>query len=92
MATLKKYDRLGKEIGDVSIDDALLEKKANKQQIKDYLVALHNNARQWSANTKVRNEVKASGQKPHKQKGLGRARQVVSRVLRNVAFDDHLSQ
>ncbi len=43
--------------------------------IKDYIVALRENARQWSANTKNRAEVNHSGKKPHPQKGTGRARQ-----------------
>ncbi|NGX63347.1 MAG: 50S ribosomal protein L4 [Candidatus Anoxychlamydiales bacterium] len=75
MATLKKYDIDGKEIEEISIDDKKLEKKANPQLIKDYLVAIKNNARQWSANTKGRKEINRTGAKPHRQKGLGRARQ-----------------
>lgn len=75
MATLKKYDISGKEIGEVSIEDGILEYKANPQMIKDYLIALRNNARQWSANTKGRKEVNRTGAKPHQQKGTGRARQ-----------------
>lgn len=75
MATLKKYDLSGKEIGEVAIEDGILQKRANSQMIKDYLVAIRANARQWSANTKTRAEVAHSGQKPHPQKGTGRARQ-----------------
>src|SRR6188508_895850 len=43
--------------------------------IKDYIVALRANARQWSANTKTRSQVKHTTKKPHPQKGQGRARQ-----------------
>lgn len=75
MATLKKYDLHGKEVGTVQIDDALLEGAAHPQSIKDYIVALRNNARQWSANTKVRKEINRTGRKPHPQKGQGRSRQ-----------------
>ena len=75
MATLKKYDIDGKEIGEVSIDDKNLKTLKNPQMIKDYLVAIKNNARQWSANTKGRKEINRTGAKPHRQKGLGRARQ-----------------
>lgn len=75
MATLKKYDLSGKEVGSVEIADSLLEVSANTQLIKDYLVAIRNNARQWSAKTKGRAEVNHSGKKPHPQKGTGRARQ-----------------
>jgi len=75
VANLKKYNLAGQEIGQVTIEDHLVEAKANSQMIKDYLVALRANARQWSASTKSRAEVCHSGQKPHPQKGTGRARQ-----------------
>lgn len=75
MATLKKFDIMGKEVGSVQVDDALLEGAAHPQSIKDYIVALRNNARQWSASTKVRKEINRTGRKPHPQKGQGRSRQ-----------------
>ncbi len=75
MASLKKYDLTGKELGEVQIDDALLETRAHPQSVKDYIVALRNNARQWSACTKVRKEINRTGHKPHPQKGQGRSRQ-----------------
>jgi large subunit ribosomal protein L4 len=75
VATLKKYDFSGKEIGSLSIKDEDLQSSVSSQMIKDYIVAIRNNARQWSANTKTRAEVNHSGQKPHPQKGMGRARQ-----------------
>jgi large subunit ribosomal protein L4 len=75
VVTLKKYDLLGKEIGEIAIEDVFMKNEANSQMIKDYIVALRNNARQWSAHTKTRPEVNHSGQKPHKQKGTGNARQ-----------------
>lgn len=74
MATLKKYNLVGKEIGQVEVDDRLANAEANSQMIKDYIVALRANARQWSANTKTRAEVKHTTKKPHPQKGQGRAR------------------
>lgn len=75
MATLKKYSLTGKEIGQVEVDDKLIHAEANSQMIKDYIVALRANARQWSASTKTRGEVKHTTKKPHPQKGQGRARQ-----------------
>ena len=75
MANLKKYNLEGKEIGAVSVAEPLLNAKANGQMIKDYIVALRANARQWSANTKTRAEVNHTTKKPHPQKGGGRARQ-----------------
>ena len=75
MATLKKYDLNGKELGVVEVNDTLLQVAAHPQSIKDYLVAIRNNARQWSANTKTRAQINRTGRKPHPQKGQGRSRQ-----------------
>jgi large subunit ribosomal protein L4 len=75
VALLKKYNFSGKEIGTETIEDNILEVTANSQMIKDYIVAMHANARQWSANTKGRKEINCTGAKPHAQKGTGRARQ-----------------
>jgi large subunit ribosomal protein L4 len=75
VAVVKKYNLKGQAVGELTLKDDLIEATANLQMIKDYLVALRANARQWSANTKTRAEVNHSGQKPHPQKGTGRARQ-----------------
>lgn len=75
MAIVKKYDLTGNELEEYVIDDSLLTLQLNPQMIKDYLVALANNQRQWSANTQVRSEVNHTKAKPHRQKGTGKARQ-----------------
>lgn len=75
MAHLKKFSLTGKEHGSVEIADDLLNAEANSQMVKDYIIALRANARQWSANTKGRSEVNHTTKKPHPQKGGGRARQ-----------------
>ena len=75
MTKLKKYNIAGKEIGHVEVNETFLNAEANGQMIKDYIVAIRANARQWSANTKGRSEVNHSTKKPHPQKGGGRARQ-----------------
>lgn len=75
MASIKKYNLAGQLLEEVDIDGELLSGETCSQLIKDYLVALRANARQWSASTKGRSEVSHSGQKPHPQKGTGRARQ-----------------
>lgn len=74
MSKAKKFNLNGEQIGTISINPALLEKKAHSQMVKDYIVAIRNNARQWSACTKTRAEVKHTTKKPYKQKGTGRAR------------------
>ncbi len=73
-AKCKKYDLCGNEIGEIEIDYGD-EQKINNQLIKSYIVAMRNNARQWSANSKGRGESHHSHQKPHRQKGTGKARQ-----------------
>lgn len=75
MATLKKNNIEGKEVGQVQVAEAISNAEANGQMIKDYIIALRANARQWSANTKGRSEVNHTTKKPHPQKGGGRARQ-----------------
>ena len=73
--SLKKYNLQGEEVGAVQVSDMLAEAKAHTQLVKDYLVALRANARQWSACTKTRSEMSHSTKKPHPQKGGGRSRQ-----------------
>lgn len=74
MATLKKYDLAGNSVGTIDVDGDFVDFEAHGQMIKDYIVALRRNARQWSANTKTRAEVKHTTKKVYKQKGTGRAR------------------
>ena len=73
-AKCKKYDLSGNVVEEVTVAFEG-DEKANAQSIKDYIVALRRNARQWSASTKSRNESNHSGAKPHAQKGTGKARQ-----------------
>lgn len=75
MATLKKYNLEGKEVGTVEVRESLATADANSQMVKDYIVAIRANARQWSACVKSRGEVSHTTKKPHPQKGTGNARQ-----------------
>ncbi|MFA6914851.1 MAG: 50S ribosomal protein L4 [Parachlamydiales bacterium] len=74
MATLKKYSIDGRQLGDIKCNETLANAEAHGQMIKDYIVALRANARQWSANTKTRAEVNHTTKKPTAQKGTGGAR------------------
>ena len=74
MGTLKKYNLQGEVIGDVPVPQALVETKANAQLVKDYIVAIRANARQWSASTLTRAEVAHTTKKAVRQKGTGGAR------------------
>lgn len=75
MATLIKQDLKGNKTGEAEISEVIVTAEANGQMIKDYIVAIRENARQWSANTKGRSEVNHTTKKPHPQKGGGRSRQ-----------------
>lgn len=75
MVALKKYNLGGEEVGEIDVAEDFFDVDANRQMIKDYIVALRANARQWSANTKGRSEVKHTTKKPFRQKGTGNARQ-----------------
>ena len=74
MSTLKKFNLSCKELGQVKSEGSLAHAEANSQMIKDYIVAIRANARQWSASTKTRAEVKHTTKKASPQKGQGRAR------------------
>ena len=53
---------------------AVIEDERGAQAVHDVVVAMHANRRTGSANTKTRGEVAATGKKPWRQKGTGRAR------------------
>ncbi|ANH78447.1 50S ribosomal protein L4 [Candidatus Chlamydia sanziniae] len=76
MVVLSKVDFLGNEVSKIEVAESFFAQKGNGLQlIKDYLVAIRANNRQWSACTRNRSEVSHSTKKPFKQKGTGNARQ-----------------
>ncbi len=76
MVLLSKFDFSGNEAGKVEVSDAFFAGESDGlQSIKDYLVAIQANKRQWSACTRGRSEVSHSTKKPFRQKGTGNARQ-----------------
>jgi len=70
----KLYDVKGKEKGTVKLNDAVFKIVPNKSAIYYALRAELANARQGTASTKGRAEVRGGGAKPFRQKGTGRAR------------------
>lgn len=74
MVLLSKFDFSGKESGKFELPDAFFT-EGREQSVKDYLVAIQANKRQWSACTRGRSEVSHSTKKPFRQKGTGNARQ-----------------
>jgi large subunit ribosomal protein L4 len=71
---VKLYDVEGKEKGTASLSDEVFNVTPNKNAIYYSLRAELANARQGTASTKGRSEVRGSGAKPWRQKGTGRAR------------------
>jgi len=71
---LKKVNLKGKKVGETDVADHLVNAKAHSQMCKDYIVAIRENQRQWSACTKTRSEVKHTTKKSSPQKGTGGAR------------------
>ncbi len=77
---LKVIDKAGKVVSEkkLNVPQAM---KAELSHVMALLIKLEqNNARQASANTKTRSEVRGGGAKPYKQKGTGRARRGTNRT------------
>ncbi|NUN63552.1 50S ribosomal protein L4 [Pseudanabaena biceps] len=68
-------DWTGNEVGEVSLDLRVAKEASAKGLVHRALVRQLANARQGTASTKTRAEVRGGGRKPFKQKGTGRARQ-----------------
>lgn len=64
----------GSQIGPIDIDEKVFGAEPNIHVMHLALKRQLHNARQGSANTKTRSEVRGGGKKPWKQKGTGRAR------------------
>ena len=79
MASVKKYDMDGGELGALELSDAIFDVPMNATIVHDVAVALQNAKRQGTHETKTRGQVRGGGIKPFRQKGTGRARQGSSR-------------
>lgn len=71
---VKLFNSAGQVVAELGVKQSIAEARANRQAVHDYVVQLQNAQRSWTASTKTRGEVKASGKKPWRQKGTGRAR------------------
>ena len=74
------YDKQGKQVDTIGIDEAALGGEINPSLIKQAYVRYHANTRQGSARTKSRAKVQGSTRKLYKQKGTGRARPGTNRT------------
>jgi large subunit ribosomal protein L4 len=73
------YDMTGAEVSKLSLDASVFGVEAHQQAMFDAVQVEQANARQATAKTKVRHEVRGGGKKPWRQKGTGRARAGSSR-------------
>ena len=74
MASLKVFDRTGKEVGTYDIDPTDLAPRINKQLLHDVVVMYQSNLRQGTAASKSRAMVAGSTKKMYRQEGTGNAR------------------
>ncbi|MCX6338564.1 MAG: 50S ribosomal protein L4 [Candidatus Aureabacteria bacterium] len=74
MGTLKVVNDSGAVVGEVEVSEKLAQVRVNPQLLHDVIVGYQRNRRRGTASTLTRGEVRASGKKPWRQKGTGRAR------------------
>ncbi|MHB1064628.1 MAG: 50S ribosomal protein L4 [Georgenia sp.] len=73
-------DAAGNKAGSAELPAEVFDVQANVPLIHQVVVAQLAAARQGTASTKTRGEVRGGGRKPYKQKGTGRARQGSTRA------------
>ena len=74
MPTVKVRNLQNKEVGEVSLSDAVFGAELNESLIHAAVRNFQANGRQGTSATKTRGDVSGSGRKLWKQKGTGRAR------------------
>ncbi len=74
MIKLPVYDKKGKQVGTLDIDEAQLGDEVRPHLLKQAYVMFHANRRQGSARTRGRGDVEGSTRKLYRQKGTGNAR------------------
>ena len=75
MPSMKVLDMSGKEVGTMTLSDAVFGAQVNEAVLHSVVRAYLLNQRQGTQSTLTRAEVSGGGKKPWKQKGTGRARQ-----------------
>jgi large subunit ribosomal protein L4 len=68
------FDALGERNGEVDLPEAIFSEKPNVPVMHQAYLRQLANARQGTASTKTRKDVRGGGAKPYRQKGTGRAR------------------
>jgi len=78
--TLPVVNLSGEKVGDIKLSSEVFGiSESNEQVVHDAVITERSNARQATAKTKKRHEVRGGGKKPWRQKGTGRARAGSSR-------------
>ncbi|MBP3437148.1 MAG: 50S ribosomal protein L4 [Clostridia bacterium] len=80
MSIMKVVDMAGKEVGEITLSDAIFGAEINKTVLHTAVRAYLMNQRQGTQSTLTRTEVSGGGKKPWKQKGTGHARQGSTRA------------
>lgn len=80
MPTVKIYNMLGKETGEMELNADIFGIEPNSVVLHSAVVNYLANQRQGTQSTKTRTEVRGGGKKPWRQKGTGHARQGSTRA------------
>lgn len=75
MPKVDLFNKEGKKVGDVELNESVFGAEVNAAALHQVVVAQLANKRQGTQSTKTRSEVSGGGIKPWRQKGTGRARQ-----------------
>jgi large subunit ribosomal protein L4 len=75
MPQITLFDRAGKGVGDVELNDDLFAAPVNEAVLHQAVTAQLASRRTGTHDTRTRGEVRGGGKKPYRQKGTGRARQ-----------------
>ena len=80
MANVSVYNKEGKEIDTLELNDAVFGVEVNEHLVHMAVVAQLANNRQGTQKAKTRSEVSGGGRKPWRQRGTGHARQGSTRA------------
>ena len=80
MSNVSVYNKEGKEIDTLELNDAVFGVEVNEHLVHMAVVAQLANNRQGTQKAKTRSEVSGGGRKPWRQKGTGHARQGSTRA------------
>ena len=75
MASVSVYNKEGKEVEKIDLNDSVFAAPVNEHLVHMAVVLQLANKRQGTQKAKTRSEVSGGGRKPWRQKGTGRARQ-----------------